>query len=145
MPAENKRGEIVMLEKLKQKMVKETTRRKKTVLGIFWIIFLIIGFVFPLLTIFDYSFSRTCQACVRFFFYFPTFVFSSGSYLEQHFKHGITIRNRTMEFPDSQIIYINPLDFFEPGANTEKIILPHPLLLSYPHAFIPSSTAAGAY
>ena len=33
MPAENKRGEIVMLEKLKQKMVKETTRRKKDRLG----------------------------------------------------------------------------------------------------------------
>ena len=33
MPAENKRGEIVMLKKLKQKMVKETTRRKKTVWG----------------------------------------------------------------------------------------------------------------
>jgi hypothetical protein len=29
-----------------------------------------------------------------------------------------------MEFPDSQIIYINPPDFFEPVANTEKIILP---------------------
>ena len=33
MPAENKRGEIVMLEKLKQKMVKETTRRKKRPFG----------------------------------------------------------------------------------------------------------------
>ena len=29
-----------------------------------------------------------------------------------------------MEFPDSQIIYINPPDFFEPVSNTEKIILP---------------------
>lgn len=28
------------------------------------------------------------------------------------------------EFPDSQITYINPPDFFEPVANTEKIILP---------------------
>ena len=29
-----------------------------------------------------------------------------------------------MEFPDSQIIYINSPDFFELVANTEKIILP---------------------
>ena len=64
MPAENKRGEIVMLEKLKQKMVKETTRRKKTVWGVFWIIFLIIGFVFPLLK------NGKFYYCVLFFLFF---------------------------------------------------------------------------
>ena len=75
MPAENKRGEIVMLEKLKQKMVKETTRRKKTVWGVFWIIFLIIGFVFPLLTIFDYSFSWTWPSLRKWFFLFSYICF----------------------------------------------------------------------
>ena len=28
------------------------------------------------------------------------------------------------EFPESRIIYVNPPDFFDPVANTEKIILP---------------------
>ena len=28
------------------------------------------------------------------------------------------------EFPESKITYVNPPDFFEPVANTEKIILP---------------------
>ena len=28
------------------------------------------------------------------------------------------------EFPESKITYVNPPDFFEPGENTEKIILP---------------------
>ena len=28
------------------------------------------------------------------------------------------------EFPESRITYVNPLDFFEPAPNTEKIILP---------------------
>ena len=29
-----------------------------------------------------------------------------------------------LEFPESQITYVNPPDFFEPASNTEKIILP---------------------
>ena len=40
------------------------------------------------------------------------------------------------EFPDSKIIYVNPLDFFDPVSNTEKIILP-------PHDTRDLSFAAG--
>ena len=49
--------------------------------------------------------------------------------LEQEFNSLDAQRNLceseyAPEFPDSQIIYVNPPDFFEPVANTQKIILP---------------------